>query len=296
MNESSAILFRDVIGTYINTMNDNYSQVFSAYTKILGRKMKLKIIQVGENYPYAGYVKNKKEDGEKLGIDVSIDLFPETITEEELINIIKKYNDDEGIDGISITYPLPRHIRPVPITQAIDPMKDVDGFHFNSECYPCTPFGIVIFLKTIGQAIQGKHILLIGTGPIIGRPLIKMLITLGAVVTACDEKVDPKLLQTLLYSADIVITSVNKPHILTNHYIYNPGSIIIDAAIFKDEDGQLRGSCDPDLKGVAQTPVPGGVNLLSRLAVYMNLAYLYEKRSGNIHTNKERNAQTFIKQ
>ena len=66
MTQSSAILFRDVIGTYINTMNDNYSQVFSAYTKILGRKMKLKIIQVGENHPYAAYVKNKKEDGEKL--------------------------------------------------------------------------------------------------------------------------------------------------------------------------------------------------------------------------------------
>lgn len=295
MTESSAILFRDVIGVYISTMSDNYSQLFSVYAKILGRKMKLKIIQVGENHPHATYVKNKKEDGEKLGIDVSVDIFPETITEEELINVIKKYNNDEKIDGISITYPLPRHISPISITQAIIPMKDVDGFHFNSECYPCVPFGIVIFLKTIGQKIKGKHILLIGTGPIIGRPLIKMLITLGAVVTTCDDKINPKLLQTLLYSVDIIITSINKPHILTNNYIYNPGSIIIDAAIFKDETGQLRGSCDPDLKGVAQTPVPGGVDLLSRLATYMNLAYLYKKRSGNVRTNEKLNDQTFNK-
>lgn len=295
MTESSAILFRDVITTYINTMSDNYNQVFSAYAKILGRKMKLKLIQVGENHPHSSYMKSKQEDGEKLGVEVSMEICPGDISQEELIALIHKYNKDDTIDGISITYPLPRHISPVAITQAVDPMKDVDGFHFNSECYPCTPFGIVIFLKTIGQDVKGKHILLIGTGPIIGRPLIKMLITLGAVVTACDEKVSPELLQTLLSSADIIITSINKPHILTNNYIYNPGSIVIDAALFKDDNGKLRGSCDPDLQGVAQTPVPGGVSLLSRLAMFMNLAYLYEKKSGNIHTNAQKDAQRFKK-
>ena len=295
MTESSAILFRDVITTYINTMSDNYSQVFSAYAKILGRKMTLKLIQVGEDHPHSVYLQKKKEDGEKLGIEVSVDVCPEDISQTDLISLIQKYNKDDTIDGISVTYPLPRHISPVAITQTIDPMKDVDGFHFNSECYPCTPFGIVIFLRTIGQEIKGRHFLLIGTGPIIGRPLIKMLITLGAVVTACDETIDSKLLQTLLYSADIIVTSVNKPHVLTNDYIYNPGSIVIDAALFKDDNGKLRGSCDPDLQGVAQTPVPGGVNLLSRLAMFMNLAYLYEKKSGNIHTNAQKDAQRFTR-
>ena len=295
MTELSAIAFKDVISTYISTMGDNYKQVFGAYEKMLGRKMHLKIIQVGENHPHTHYIAHKKEEGELLGVNVTVDVLSDDITEEELINLIHKYNDDTEVDGISLAWPFPKHLNPSIITQAIQPLKDVDGFHINSECYPCAAFGIIVFLKTIGQEIKNKHVLLIGAGPLVGRPLIKMLINLGAVLTVCDEKVNPKLLQTLLNTAEVVIVSVNKPHILTKNYIYNPGSIIIDAAIFRDTDGQLKGACDPDLPGVAQTPVPGGVNLLARLALFMNLAYLYEKRSGAIVTNAETSKGRFIR-
>lgn len=294
MTESSAIAFKDVIGTYISTMSDNYKQVFAAYEKMLSRKMHLKIIQVGENHPHAHYIEHKKEDGELLGVNVTIDILNDDITEEELLDLIENYNHDTEIDGISVAWPLPRHLNPAIITQAITPLKDVDGFHMHSECYPCTAFGIVIFLKTIGQEIKGKHVLLMGAGPLVGRPLIKMFINMGAILTTCDENINPKLLQSLLNTAEIIVVSVNKPHLLSKNYIYNPGSIIVDAAIFRDTDGKLKGACDPNLPGVAQTPVPGGVNLLSRLALFMNLAYLYEKRSGAIVTNAEKLKGRFV--
>ena len=224
-------------------------------------KPKLAVIQVGENEASNRYVKNKKKDCEEVGINFEWYHFNEDITTAELIaeiEEIQKYND-----GVIVQLPLPDHIYETAIKLSIDPEKDVDGFHPMSKFKPCTPAGIVSYLKYgCNFEFEGKNAVVIGRSDIVGKPMAKMLTDLDMTVTLCHSKT--KGLWDFIDTADLIVCAVGKPKFLNCYPLTNVP--VIDVGINFDENGKLVGDCF-NTKDRDVTPVPGGVGLLTRLSL-----------------------------
>lgn len=225
---------------------------------------RLAVIQVGENEASNRYVKNKKKDCEEIGINCEIYWYPEDISEDELIGEIVDLQP--YVDGLIVQLPLPQSIDVKKVQMAIDPKKDVDGFHPLSEFYAATPLGIVSWLVVgCGWKPVGQHVVIIGRSGIVGKPLAKMMTDLDATVTLCHSKT--KNLEALLDSADLIICAVGKANFLNCKNLNIP---VIDVGINLDENGKLVGDCW-NVEGQEVTPVPGGVGLLTRAALLMNV-------------------------
>ena len=234
------------------------------------------------------YIKNKERACELVGmVSVSLTL-PYDITEEELIDRIKFYNNNENVHGIMVQQPLPKHINPNVVNENIDPIKDVDGFHpvnlglcmLNREGnLPCTPYGIMEIFKYYNIELKGKNAVVVGRSNIVGKPLTNLLINSGATVTCCNS--NTKNLEDITKRADIVITAIGKANYFDSSY-FKDGQTIIDVGINFNNEKKMCG--DVNFKDVTETfnninitPVPGGVGQMTVAMLLTNTFNSYKK-------------------
>lgn len=238
----------------------------------------LAVIQVGNDPASSVYVGNKKKACAYVGIEsLSYELAEET-TQEKLLSLIRELNQKEEVNGILVQLPLPGHIDENAVIGAIDPRKDVDGFHPQSVgalCIgqpgfvSCTPAGIIELLKRSGVKIAGKECVVIGRSNIVGKPMALLLLRENATVTIAHSKT--RNLKEVTSRADILITAIGRPRMITRDYI-KEGAVVIDVGINRDENGRLCGDVDfQDAEQVcsAITPVPGGVGPMT-IAMLLN--------------------------
>jgi methylenetetrahydrofolate dehydrogenase (NADP+)/methenyltetrahydrofolate cyclohydrolase len=227
----------------------------------------LTVILVGDNPASQVYVRNKERACIEVGIDSNIIRMSEKTSEQELLDTIQKLNEDRSVHGILVQLPLPEQINEDKIIAAIDPKKDVDGFHpinrgklFAGEksLEPCTPMGIIRLLDHIGYEIEGKNAVIIGRSNIVGKPVALMLLKRNATVTIVHTRT--KDIKSITQTADILVVAVGRAKIVDSSYI-KEGAVVIDVGINR-LDGKLCGDVDfDDVKDKAGyiTPVPRGV-------------------------------------
>ena len=243
-----------------------------------GIEIALAVIQVGQDPASTVYVGNKKKACEYIGIKSVAYELPEETTEEELLAIIDKLNKDDAIHGILVQLPVPKQINEDHIIQAIDPQKDVDGFHPQSVgalsigqpgFVSCTPAGVIELLKRSGITIEGKECVVIGRSNIVGKPMALLLLRENGTVTICHSRT--KELKEVTKRADILVVAIGKPKMIDASYV-KEGAVVIDVGIHRDENNKLCGDVDFDSVepvAAAITPVPGGVGPMT-IAMLMN--------------------------
>ena len=233
-----------------------------------GKQTGLAVVLVGDDSASKVYVANKEKACEQLGIYSEKYTLPENTTEEELLSLIHKLNDDKKIDGILVQLPLPKHLDDKVIIDNIRPDKDVDAFHpvnvgkimiGDFDFVPCTPAGIMDLIKESGVPVEGKECVVIGRSNIVGKPMSMLLLHQNGTVTICHSRT--KNLSDVTKKADILVAAVGIPKFVTADMV-KPGAVVIDVGMDRDEDGKLCG--DVDFSSVepvagAITPVPGGV-------------------------------------
>lgn len=239
-----------------------------AKLKEKGIEISLAVIQLGTDPASGVYVTNKKKACEFIGIHSISYQLPEDTSEEELLQLVQKLNQQEEIHGILVQLPLPSHIEEDKIIRAIDPSKDVDGFHpysVGSLCIgqagyiSCTPAGIIQLLKRSQIDITGKECVVIGRSNIVGKPMALLMLQENATVTIAHSKT--KNLKEVAKRADILIVAVGVPKMITKEYV-KEGATVIDVGIHRDANQKLCGDVDfLDVEPIcgAITPVPGGV-------------------------------------
>jgi methylenetetrahydrofolate dehydrogenase (NADP+)/methenyltetrahydrofolate cyclohydrolase len=253
-------------------------KVKAAELKQQGIEITLAVIQVGNDPASSVYVGNKKKACEYIGIRSLAYELPEETTQEELIAIVEKLNNDSSVNGILVQLPLPKHIDEDTIIKTISPLKDVDGFHPQSVgalsigqkgFVSCTPAGIVQLLRRSGIELDGKECVIIGRSNIVGKPMALLMLRENATVTICHSRT--KNLKEVAKRADILIVAIGKPLFVTKDFV-KEGAVVIDVGIHRNEDNKLCG--DVDYEDVlplvsAITPVPGGVGPMT-IAMLMN--------------------------
>ncbi|HEN9275666.1 TPA: bifunctional methylenetetrahydrofolate dehydrogenase/methenyltetrahydrofolate cyclohydrolase [Streptococcus agalactiae] len=228
----------------------------------------LAVILVGDNPASQVYVRNKERSALEAGFKSETLRLSESISQEELIDIIHQYNEDKSIHGILVQLPLPQHINDKKIILAIDPKKDVDGFHPMNTGHlwsgrpmmvPCTPAGIMEMFREYHVDLEGKHAVIIGRSNIVGKPMAQLLLDKNATVTLTHSRT--RNLSEVTKEADILIVAIGQGHFVTKDFV-KEGAVVIDVGMNRDENGKLIG--DVVFEQVAEvasmiTPVPGGV-------------------------------------
>lgn len=246
-----------------------------------GKKVCLAVIQVGNDPASSVYVGNKKKACAYVGIESLAYELAEETTQEELLDLIRELNAREDVNGILVQLPLPKQIDEDAVIRAIDPKKDVDGFHPQSVgalCIgqpgfvSCTPAGIIQLLKRSGIEISGKECVVIGRSNIVGKPMALLLLRENGTVTVCHSRT--KDLKEVTKRADILVVAVGKPKMITREYV-KEGAVVIDVGIHRNENNKLCGDVDyEDVVPVcsAITPVPGGVGPMTIAMLMYNCA------------------------
>jgi methylenetetrahydrofolate dehydrogenase (NADP+)/methenyltetrahydrofolate cyclohydrolase len=239
----------------------------------------LAVILVGENPASQVYVRNKVKACHDSGLHSLLEKHPDSLTQEALLDRIGALNQDSSIHGILVQLPLPKHIDAQKVIEAISPAKDVDGFHIASAgalmtgmpgFWPCTPYGCMKMLESIGYELKGKHAVVIGRSNIVGKPMALMLLQKNATVTICHSATQD--LKAITLQADVIVAAVGKRNILTADMV-KPGAVVLDVGMNRNEEGKLCG--DVDFAGVEQvagyiTPVPGGVGPMTITMLLVN--------------------------
>ena len=239
----------------------------------------LAVIVVGENPASQVYVRNKVKACHDSGLHSILEKHPSSLTEAALLERIDALNHDASIHGILVQLPLPEHIDAQKVIEAISPAKDVDGFHMASAgalmtgmpgFWPCTPYGCMKMLESIGYDLKGKHAVVIGRSNIVGKPMALMLLQKNATVTICHSATQN--LKAITLQADVIVAAVGKRNILTADMV-KPGAVVLDVGMNRNEEGKLCG--DVDFAGVEQvagyiTPVPGGVGPMTITMLLVN--------------------------
>lgn len=263
-----------------NDILDKLSLKVNNLATVRGEVPNLVVIQVGDDLASSVYVRNKERTAERVGIKSETIKLSKHITQDELLEIIDKYNNDSLVNGILVQLPLPEHIDEQVILEAISPMKDVDGFHplnvgklniGQKQMIPSTPAGIMELLKANHIELEGKHVVIVGRSNIVGKPLAHLLLEANATVTIAHSKT--KDLKHLTKQADILVVAVGQPELITKDYV-KTGAVVIDVGINRTESG-LKGDVDFNSvksKVAAITPVPGGVGPMT-IAMLMNQTY-----------------------
>ena len=234
------------------------------------KKPTLVIVQLNEDEASKAYVKGKLKDAAELGINAKLLKFPVDFSEKSLMKEIEKLNKNKKVDGFIVQMPLPKQIDEEKVKIAISPEKDVDGFHPMSKLNPCTPQGIMNYLKHEGVEFLGKNAVVIGRSNIVGKPMAKMLLKESCNVTVLHSKTSQEDMARYLKNADIIVVAVGHKHLIGKQFEFKKDAILVDVGINRDEEG-LHGDIEPNMPVKLQTPVPGGVGLLTRLALIENL-------------------------
>ena len=235
------------------------------------------IMQVNDDAASCAYVKGKIKDANEVGINVELKKFPINISEEELLREIDLVKHNKDIDGLIVQMPLPKHINEERIKLAVDPSQDIDGFHPMSELLPCTPKGIIDYLKSENVNFVGKNAVVIGRSNIVGKPMAKLLLREHCNVTVLHSRTTREDMEFYIKHADIIVIAIGKTEFLNETFEYKPSAVIVDVGINRTEEG-LKGDAKRDLPVALQTPVPGGVGLLTRLTLLKNLMDAYHNK------------------
>ena len=239
----------------------------------------LAVVLVGENPASQVYVRNKVKACADNGLHSVLEQYPATLSEADLLGRVDALNSNPAIHGILVQLPLPTHIDAQKVIEAISPAKDVDGFHISSAgalmvgqpgFWPCTPYGCMKMLESIGYDLKGKHAVVIGRSNIVGKPMALMLLQKNATVTICHSAT--KDLKAMTLQADVIVAAVGKRNVLTAEMV-KPGAVVIDVGMNRNEEGKLCG--DVDFEGVKEiasyiTPVPGGVGPMTITMLLVN--------------------------
>jgi methylenetetrahydrofolate dehydrogenase (NADP+) / methenyltetrahydrofolate cyclohydrolase len=249
----------------------------------------LAIILVGEDPASQVYTKHKVNDSQQTGLAATLERFPADLKEADLLARIDALNRDPSVHGILVQLPLPKHLDTHKVIESISPAKDVDGFHVANAgallvgqpgFWPCTPYGCMKMLESIGYDLRGKNAVVIGRSNIVGKPMALMLLQKNTTVTVCHSAtVD---LQSHTLRADVIVAAVGKRNMVTADMI-KPGAVVIDVGMNRDDEGKLCG--DVDFAGVSQvagwiTPVQGGVGPMTRAMLLVNTLAAAERASG----------------
>lgn len=255
-----------------------------------GIKPGLAVVLVGDDAASATYVNSKHKACETAGIYSEVHTKDSSTTQEELLQLIEKMNNDPKLDGILVQLPLPKHIDTTVVLEAINPLKDVDGFHpynvgrmvSNLDAFlPATPFGVMRMFQEYGIELSGKNVVVIGSSDIVGKPMASLLTNAKATVTVCNSRT--KDLKAHTSAADIVVIAVGVPHLLKADMLKDD-AIVIDVGINRLDTGKLTGDADfEDCKTKCShiTPVPGGVGPMTIAMLLKNTlkaAKLRDKR------------------
>ncbi len=267
------------------SLADKITQNLKNEVSKLDKKPKLAVILVGDNPASEIYVRNKEKRAVEIGFESLVLPLPKDISEENLLEHIYILNEDENINAILIQLPLPEHINKQRIMEAIEPIKDVDGFTsynfgrlalgYKPYSYPCTPKGIIRLLDEYNIEIEGKNALVIGRSIIVGKPVSLLLQSRNATVTTAHSKT--KNLKELVSKADIIVSAVGKPKFITADYV-KENAIIVDVGINRTENG-LCGDVDfVNVKDKTSfiTPVPKGVGPMTIAMLMENTLELYK--------------------
>ena len=239
----------------------------------------LAVVLVGDNQASEVYVRNKVKACADSGLHSVLDRYDASMTEAQLLARIDQLNHDDSIHGILVQLPLPAHIDANKVIESISPAKDVDGFHIASAgalmvgqpgFWPCTPYGCMKMLESIGFDLRGKHAVVIGRSNIVGKPMAMMLLQKNATVTICHS--GTKDLKAMTLQADVIVAAVGKRNVLTADMV-KPGAVVIDVGMNRTPEGKLCG--DVDYAGVREvagfiTPVPGGVGPMTITMLLVN--------------------------
>lgn len=248
----------------------------------------LVVILVGEDPASQVYVRNKERSALAAGFKSEVVRVPDTISEAELLELIEGYNQDDAWHGILVQLPLPAHISEEKVLLAIDPNKDVDGFHPTNMgkfwsghpvMIPSTPAGIMEMFKEYQIELEGKSALVIGRSNIVGKPMAQLLLDANATVTIAHSRT--KNLPELARQADILVVAIGRGHFVTKEFV-KPGAVVIDVGMNRDENGKLIGDVKYDeVADLASyiTPVPGGVGPMT-ITMLMEQTYEACVRSG----------------
>jgi methylenetetrahydrofolate dehydrogenase (NADP+)/methenyltetrahydrofolate cyclohydrolase len=239
----------------------------------------LAVLLVGENPASQVYVRNKVKACADAGLHSVLERYDADMTEAALLARIDALNNDPAIHGILVQLPVPQHIDANKVIEAIAPEKDVDGFHIASAgalmvgqpgFLPCTPYGCMKMLESIGYDLRGKHAVVIGRSNIVGKPMAMLLLQKNATVTICHS--GTKDLKAMTLQADVIVAAVGKVNVLTADMV-KPGAVVIDVGMNRNAEGKLCG--DVDYAGVREvaghiTPVPGGVGPMTITMLLVN--------------------------
>ena len=244
----------------------------------------LAVVLVGDNPASQVYVRNKVKACQDNGLYSVFDKFPATLSEADLLARVNALNNDSTIHGILVQLPLPAHIDAQKVIEAIAPAKDVDGFHVASAgalmvgqpgFWPCTPYGCMKMLDSIGYDLRGKHAVVIGRSNIVGKPMALMLLQKNATVTICHSATAN--LKAMTLQADVVVAAVGQRNVLTADMV-KPGAVVIDVGMNRIPEGEpgagkLCGDVDFDSVSLVAgyiTPVPGGVGPMTITMLLVN--------------------------
>jgi methylenetetrahydrofolate dehydrogenase (NADP+)/methenyltetrahydrofolate cyclohydrolase len=248
----------------------------------------LAVVLVGDNPASQVYVRNKVKACTDSGLHSVLERYAADMTEADLLARIDALNADPSIHGILVQLPLPAHIDANKVIESISPAKDVDGFHVASAgalmvgqpgFWPCTPYGCMKMLESIGYNLRGKHAVVIGRSNIVGKPMAMMLLQQNATVTICHSATAD--LKAMTLQADVIVAAVGKRNVLTADMV-KPGAVVIDVGMNRNDEGKLCG--DVDYAGVSQvagyiTPVPGGVGPMTITMLLVNTIEAAEREA-----------------
>ncbi len=283
-NRGVVLLDGQVLAYDIEKDLKNKIQTITAQTH---KSPKLAVILVGKDPASITYVNMKIKACERVGMDFDLKTLQENVTEAKLLSLIKDYNTDQNISGVLVQLPLPRHIDTKMILEAIDPNKDVDGFHplnigklcTQKESFlPATPMGVMRLLEHYHIGIKGKDVAIIGASNIIGKPLSMLMLNAGASVSVCH--ILTKDISFYTQNADIVCVGVGKPDLIKASML-KKGAVVVDIGINHLNDGRIVGDVDfTNAQKVAGfiTPVPKGVGPMTIVSLLENTLIAFEKQ------------------
>ncbi len=243
------------------------------------RLPKLAVILVGDNQASQVYVRNKERGCAYIGIESLKITHDASFSEAELLKEIEQLNQDDTVDGILVQLPLPKHINEDKVLEAIDPSKDVDGFHPQNvaklflgqkSLVPCTPKGMMVLLDEINYDLTGKEVVVVGRSNIVGKPVALLCLQKNATVTIAHSRT--KNLKEVCKRADVLIAAVGRPKMINSEYV-KEGAVVLDVGINRDENNKLCGDVDfEDVKDLvhAITPVPGGIGPMTITMLLQN--------------------------
>ena len=257
-----------------------------------GRTPGLAVVLVGENPASQVYVRNKIEKTKEVGFKSIEHKLDENVTEEKLLSVVNKLNNDENVQGILVQLPLPKHINADLVLDTIKPVKDVDGFHAENvgklwsglnSLVPCTPLGCSILLKKLNPDLSGKNAVIIGRSNIVGKPMAALLLGMNATVTIAHSRT--KNIEEIVKSADVLVAAVGIPEMVKGNWV-KKGAIIIDVGINRIErDGKKILVGDVDYNECFEnsskiTPVPGGVGPMTIACLLLNTLFTSYEQFG----------------